>query len=271
MNVLIVDDDEGTAEALERTLELHGYRTHRVRTGSEALDQLDDAALVLLDLGLPDLEGHEVCRRIRTRSCVPVITVSGRTDELDRVMALHMGADDFITKPMGRHELIARIQAVSRRTAGCPLHGRALSPGAAGPEAALPAAPVPSPPELPAVPEAAPQQPPVPTDGELCAGALRVNLRTRKVLLDELEVRTTRKEFALLALLLEEPGVVLERHRIMARVWDENWFGSTRTLDVHVGSLRAKLGSTAWIETVRGVGYRLTVPTAATAGDGPRP
>ncbi|WP_016910028.1 response regulator transcription factor [Streptomyces xiaopingdaonensis] len=258
MNVLIVDDDKAAAEEMERTLSLHGHHTRRVRTGGEALDQLTGATLVLLELSLPDLKGHEVCRRIRARSCVPVITISGHTDELDRVMALHLGADDFITKPVGRHELIARIQAVFRRTAGCPEHDAGTT--AHVEDAEPPAAPAPSATVIPA-----PTQPPTATAGELRAGPLRVNLRTRKVLLEELEIRTTRKEFDLLALLLREPGIVLERRRIMAQVWNDNWAGSTRTLDVHIGSLRAKLGSTAWIETVRGVGYRLTVPAAAMA------
>lgn len=129
--VLIVEDDDGIAEALEQALTVHGYGTCRTGTGAAALEQLDDASLVLLDLGLPDLAGHEVCRRIRERSCVPVIALSGRADELDRVMALHMGADDFVAKPFGRYELMARIQAVFRRTGDCPRHDGA--PAAHGP------------------------------------------------------------------------------------------------------------------------------------------
>ncbi|MDQ8706925.1 response regulator transcription factor [Streptomyces sp. LHD-70] len=306
MNVLIVEDDDGVAEALEQTLEVHGHQAHRVCTGTEALGRLDGAELVLLDLGLPDLEGHEVCRRIRERSCVPVIALSGRTEELDRVMALHLGADDFMPKPVGRYELIARIQAVSRRAGGCAQHAAALVPATAVPAApAAPTAPplggpapvplpgpvsgpvsVPTPRPAPvaalpapvaapmsapaaavsgattAVPAAGPEAP-AGAGGPLRAGPLRLDPRTRKVFLNDAEVRITRKEFNLLAMLMEDPGTVMERQDIMARVWDENWFGSTRTLDVHVGSLRAKLGSTEWIETVRGVGYRMTVPDAA--------
>ncbi|MFJ7270848.1 response regulator transcription factor [Streptomyces sp. NPDC099050] len=260
--VLIVEDDDGIAEALEQALIVHGYATCIAGTGAAALEQLDDAALVLLDLGLPDLAGHEVCRRIRERSCVPVIALSGRAEELDRVMALHMGADDFVAKPFGRYELMARIQAVFRRSGDCPWHDGAAAangpaPGAgrvhvhdrvhdrvhghepgheAGREAGHEAG------------------------GILRAGPLSLDRRARKVYLDGTEVRITRKEFELLAMLLEEPGTVMERQDIMARVWDENWFGSTRTLDVHVGSLRSKLGSNDWIEAARGVGYRLTVP-----------
>ncbi|MFD5144259.1 response regulator transcription factor [Streptomyces sp. NPDC058401] len=244
--VLIVEDDDGIAEALEQALTVHGYATCIAGTGAAALEQLDDAALVLLDLGLPDLAGHEVCRRIRERSCVPVIALSGRADELDRVMALHMGADDFVAKPFGRYELMARIQAVFRRTGDCPRHHAAAD--ANEPETGPDPDPV------------GEHEPEHPAGAILRAGPLSLDRRTRKVYLDGAEVRITRKEFELLAMLLEEPGTVMERQDIMARVWDENWFGSTRTLDVHVGSLRGKLGSNDWIEAARGVGYRLTVP-----------
>ncbi|MGW1774654.1 response regulator transcription factor [Streptomyces sp. NPDC002104] len=252
--VLIVEDDDGIAEALEQALTVHGYATCIAGTGAAALEQLDDAALVLLDLGLPDLAGHEVCRRIRERSCVPVIALSGRAEELDRVMALHMGADDFVAKPFGRYELMARIQAVFRRSGDCPWHdGEAAANG-------------PAPGAGPVhvrdhvhdqVREHEQEQE---RDHLLRAGPLSLDRRARKVYLDGTEVRITRKEFELLAMLMEEPGTVMERQDIMARVWDENWFGSTRTLDVHVGSLRGKLGSNDWIEAARGVGYRLTVP-----------
>lgn len=256
MNVLIVEDDDGIAEALERVLERHGYQTHRVGTGAEALERFEQAHLVLLDLGLPDLDGQEVCRRIRESSCVPVITLSGRTDELDRVMALHMGADDFVMKPFSHYELVARIQAVLRRASPCVLHGS----GSVRAGAVSAAPPNPAPTRTPAAtPPAAEQGQPGP--GSLWAGPLEVDPRTRKVFLSGHEVHITRKEFDLLLVLMEDPGSVLERQDLMSRVWGENWFGSSRTLDVHVGSLRGKLGNPAWIETVRGVGYRLTAPT----------
>ncbi|MER5218571.1 response regulator transcription factor [Streptomyces sp. NPDC002838] len=284
MNILIVEDDDGVAEALKQTLGVHGYRAHRVGTGAEALEQFTGKALVLLDLGLPDLDGHEVCRRIRELSCVPVITLSGRTEELDRVMALHMGADDFVAKPFSRHELVARIRAILRRAEGCVHHEAergatvstpsfqpvpSLIPGqppmaspllvgassVAAPQAALPAARTLTGAEDPMAARTA--------QAPMLAGPIQLDPRTRKVFVHGGEVRITRKEFDLLTMLLEEPGAVVERQEIMSRVWDENWFGSTRTLDVHVGSLRTKLGSAEWIETVRGVGYRLAVPTAA--------
>ncbi|MCF2127107.1 response regulator transcription factor [Strepomyces sp. STD 3.1] len=291
MNVLIVEDDDGVAEALQETLGAHGFRTRRVATGAEALDHLAHVGLVLLDLGLPDLDGHEVCRRIREVSCVPVIALSGRTEELDRVMALHMGADDFVPKPFGRHELVARIRSLLRRAGGCALHGAGRPAAEGAPPhqpvppspvparntapatvAAPPAEPGPVPPPLPAPVAAMRSQtgsgepggePPRPEKAPLRAGPVQLDPRTRKVFVHGEEMRVTRKEFDLLTMLLEEPGTVVERQQIMSRVWDENWFGSTRTLDVHVGSLRTKLGNTHWIETVRGVGYRLAVPTAA--------
>ncbi|MCH0562247.1 MULTISPECIES: response regulator transcription factor [unclassified Streptomyces] len=242
--ILIVDDDDGMAEALVQTLAVHGYTPLRARTGAEALDLFGEASLVVLDLTLPDLAGHEVCRRIRERSCVPILAMSDRAEELDRVMAFHMGADAFAFKPVGGYELVARMQALFRRAGDCPRH-------TADEQA----------PAEPAETHASPDPPARPTGPDLLrAGPLRLDLRTRRVLLRDEEVAVTRREFDLLALLIEEPGTVRRRQDIMARVWDENWFGSTRTLDVHVGSLRTKLGSREWIETVRGIGYRLTVP-----------
>ncbi|WP_253208484.1 response regulator transcription factor [Streptomyces sp. YPW6] len=144
MNVLIVEDDDGVAEALEQALGVQGYHPRRVGTGAEALSSLADVSLVLLDLGLPDLDGHEVCRRIRERSCVPVIALSGRADELNRVMALHMGADDFIAKPFSRYELVARIQAVLRRAGGCLHHATGAGADPRPVPAPVPAAPEPA-------------------------------------------------------------------------------------------------------------------------------
>ncbi|MCF6524509.1 response regulator transcription factor [Streptomyces sp. JJ36] len=268
MNVLIADHDARTAEALEQVLGVHGYTLLGAASGAEALSRLDDAALVLLDLDLPDLDGHEVCRRIRERSCVPVIALSTRSDELDRVMALRWGADDVVPKPFSRYELVARMEAVLRRTAACRHH----TAGDGGPARTGPG-PLPVPAPVPASTLSgalsAGQGPGDPVPAPLRAGPLELDLRTRKVLLHGDEVRVTRKEFDLLALLLHEPGRVRERREIMYRVWDENWFGSTRTLDVHVGSLRSKLGSNEWIETVRGVGYRITVPVRPLAQPAP--
>ncbi|MBV7699852.1 response regulator transcription factor [Streptomyces sp. TRM70350] len=244
--VLIVDDDDGVAESLAQALTVHGFVPQRAATGADALDLLDDVSLVVLELALPDLAGHEVCRRIRERSCVPILAMSDRAEELDRVMAFHMGADAFAYKPVGSYELIARIQALFRRVGNCPWHEDHRT-------------------EPPTPDRGAPGTTPAASavtaaQDILRAGPLDLDLRTRTVALHGAEIPVTRREFDLLALLMEQPGTVHRRQDIMAQVWDENWFGSTRTLDVHVGSLRSKLGNREWIETVRGIGYRLVVP-----------
>ncbi len=215
MRVLVVEDDDAIAVPLVRGLEREGYAVTRVARGLDALAHTG-ADVVLLDLGLPDLDGREVCRRLRERSDVPVIVVSARSDEVDRVLALEMGADDYVVKPFGFRELVARIRAVSRRS---------------GLSAEEPQA--------------------------LRVGGLEVDLRTHRVALDGSEVPLTPKEFELLAFLAGDPGAVFSRSRILEEVWDPHWYGPSKTLDVHVASLRKKLGDPGWIETVRGVGFRL--------------
>lgn len=238
--VLIVDDDDDVADSLAQALTEHGFRPRRAAAGAEALDLLDDVSIVLLELSLPDLAGDEVCRQIREQSCAPILAMSSQAEEVDRVLAFHMGADAFAPKPLGSYELIARIHALLRRSCRCgarqPSAGEAADGGGSG----------------------------EPDAGHtLSTGPLQLDLRARTVVLHDKEIPVTRREFDLLALLIEQPGTVHWRRDIMARVWDENWFGSTRTLDVHVGSLRCKLGSREWIKTVRGIGYRLVVPAAA--------
>ncbi len=217
--MLLVEDDSTIAEPLIEGLEHEGFGVHWVRSGEEAL-AADSGDLVLLDLGLPDLDGREVCRRMRDHSGVPIIVVTARDDDVDRVLLLEMAADDYVVKPFGLRELVARIRAVHRRSAQA--------------EAADPA-------RLDTLP-------------------LRVDRRARRVWVDGDEVELTPKEFDLLALLTEEPGVARSREEIIARVWDENWWGPTKTLDVHIASLRRKLGSPQWIVTLRGVGYRFDPP-----------
>ena len=221
--LLVVEDDDAIAAPLLEGLEMDGFDVNRVRTGSEALAAAADADLVLLDLGLPDLEGTEVCRRLRSRSTVPIIVVTARGDEFDRVMLLELGADDYVVKPFGFRELLARIRAVRRRAALA-----AIAP----------------------VEREAPRR----------IGALTVDRRTRRVHLDGAEVHLTPKEFDLLATLADEPGAVHRREDLIAEVWDEHWWGPTKTLDVHVASLRKKLGDPRWITGIRGVGYRFEAP-----------
>lgn len=214
--LLVVEDDPTISEPLLEGLANEGFETIHARNAAQALGSFDRADFVLLDLGLPDLDGAEVCRRIRSKSDVPVIVVTARDDELDRVRLLEMGADDYVVKPFGFRELVARIRAVQRRT------------GSAGGQ----------------------------DRSAWMFGPLEIEPDARRVLVDGTEVNLTPREFDLLAYLAEEPGVARKREEILARVWDENWWGPTNTLDVHIASLRRKLGDRTLITTLRGVGYR---------------
>jgi DNA-binding response OmpR family regulator len=221
MRVLIVEDDEAIAVPLAKGLEREGLAVERVETGADALGNTAHFDVVLLDLGLPDRDGFDVCRELRARSDVPIIVVTARAEEVDRVVGLELGADDYIVKPFGFRELVARIRAVARRR--------------------------------------------VPRNdvGATDVGALAIDRRTRRVLLHDTELSLTPKEFDLLAFLADDPGAVRSRQELLEAVWDPHWYGPTKTLDVHVASLRKKLGDPAWIETVRGVGFRLcTLPSA---------
>jgi DNA-binding response OmpR family regulator len=214
VEILVVEDEDAIAGPLAEGLTREGFAVSRVATGREALDApLPD--LVLLDLRLPDIDGIEVCRELRSRSSVPIIVVSARGEEVDRVVGLELGADDYVVKPFGFRELLARIRAVMRRS------------GAASDEDVL------------------------------RAGALEVDLRSRRATLGGRELALTTKEFDLLAVLASDPGAVVERERLLREVWNTEWFGPTKTVDVHVASLRRKLGDPRWVETVRGVGLRL--------------
>ncbi len=215
--MLIVEDEDAIAAPLVEGLGREGHQVERVATGREALAAAD-MDVILLDLRLPDMDGYDVCRQIRAQSDVPIIMVTARGEESDRVIGLELGADDYIVKPFGIRELIARIRAVTRRS----------GPGRAAGE-----------PEM------------------LRSGALAVDLRSRRVTVDGADVALTTKEFDLLAVLAADPGAVVTRKQLLQEVWDTSWYGSTKTIDVHVASLRRKLGDVGWVETVRGVGFRL--------------
>jgi two-component system response regulator RegX3 len=215
VRVLLVEDDDAFAEPLVKGLGLEGFEVRRVATGAEAI-AAGEADVVLLDIGLPDLDGYEVCRRIRARSDVAILVLSARSAENDRVLGLELGADDYIVKPFGLAELVARIGAVSRRRVGATTR-------------------------------------PV----RLRVGDLEVDPRTHQVVLAGRPVEVTPTEFKLLALLATDPGAVLERQFILEQVWGHPWYGPTKTLDVHVASLRRKLGDPGWVEAVRGIGFRL--------------
>jgi DNA-binding response OmpR family regulator len=234
MRILLVEDDEHVADALAAALRQYGYDIAQAPTAAKALAAMDAPELILLDLGLPDLDGIELCRRMRSGSDVPIIVLTARTDEIDKVLGLNAGADDYIIKPYSLHELRARIEAVARRSCRCGMSTQSHDACCSADARSV-----------------------------VTADRLTVDLRTREVTLDDSPVQLTRKEFELLAMLVADPETVHTREAIIAQVWDENWYGSTRTLDVHIGALRQKLGSYDWIETSRGVGFRLGHPPAA--------
>jgi two-component system, OmpR family, response regulator RegX3 len=227
--ILIVEDEASIAEPFARLLRREGFETTVARTAAEALEaaRRTEPDLVLLDLALPDGDGRDVCRVLRGERDVPVIMVTARGTETDRVVGLELGADDYVVKPFSGAEVIARIRAVLRRTARTP---------------APPAAPI-------------------------RVHELDIDLAARRAVLAGRELELSRKEFDLLAELARNAGRVVTREDLMSRVWDENWFGSTKTLDVHMGWLRRKLGDEAadprYIHTVRGVGFRLSPPDGA--------
>ncbi|MEU0353072.1 response regulator transcription factor [Streptomyces sp. NPDC006237] len=234
MRVLVVEDDEHIAGPLVEGLQRFGHEVRHIREGAEAVVLARETDFVLLDLGLPDLDGHEVCRRVRQDSWVPVIAVTAREDELDRVLLLQAGADDYVVKPYSLRELLARMEAVSRRLRiGLERSGDSADGGE-------------------------------PSEGEVNRfGPLAVDLRARQATVNGRPVELTRREFDLLAALMADAGAVRLREDLINEVWDANWHGSTRTLDVHIGSLRSKLGGREWVQAVRGVGFRLAVPPAA--------
>ena len=233
--ILFVEDEPSIAEPFTRALVRAGFETTTVGTAAGALEWAArlDPDLVLLDLTLPDGDGREVCRELRRRGDVPIVMLTARGTETDRIVGLELGADDYVVKPFSGAEVIARIRAVLRRTSA----GAGGASAAAGRE-----------------------------DGDgadldvLRTGPLEVDAGARRAWLDGEELQLARKELDLLVRLMREAGQVVTREDLMADVWDVNWFGSTKTLDVHVGWLRRKLGddpaAPRFIHTVRGVGFR---------------
>jgi DNA-binding response OmpR family regulator len=247
--VLLVEDDDMIARPLTRTLEREGYDVDRVAEGLAAVDSLTTAPpdLLLLDLGLPDIDGLEVCRRAREGGFTGgIMILTARGGELDRVVGLDIGADDYLAKPFPLSELLARVRALLRRS------GSGVADAAVAPPR-----PYDSSPDARAgggTPAATPHGPAPSRRG------LRIDTRARRVWVGVEELTVSAKEFDVLALLDAEPGAVITRERLMDEVWDENWFGSTRTLDATVGRLRQKFDERqvpARISTVRGVGFRI--------------
>jgi len=221
--VLFVEDEDSISGPFSSTLKREGFEV----TVAESLAEARTAEafdLVLLDLMLPDGDGRDFARELRASgSEVPIIILTARGTELERVVGLELGADDYVVKPFSGAEVIARMRAVLRRV-----------------------------------------KPSTPAVKDLEVGSLRVELGARRVYLEGSELSLSRKEFDLLVELMSHAGEVVTREDLISRVWDENWFGSTKTLDVHVGWLRGKLGDDAsaprWVHTVRGVGFRFTGP-----------
>jgi two-component system, OmpR family, response regulator RegX3 len=221
--VLLVEDEESITAPLAEALSREGFEPLVAGTVAEALELAGSRTpdLVLLDLMLPDGSGLDVCRELRSRSAVPIIMLTARGEETDRVVGLEVGADDYVVKPFSARELIARIRAVLRRTASAPVAS---------------------------------------TEEVAKLGDVRVDRARRTASLADTQLELSRKEFDLLRLLVDNAGTVVTRERLIDEVWDTNWFGSTKTLDVHISGLRKKLrddpSTPRYIHTVRGVGFR---------------
>lgn len=220
IRVLLAEDDPAISEPLARALRREGYDVAVSDDGQRAFDAAQDHPdLVILDLGLPTVDGLEVCRRLRAEGrTAPILILTARADEVDTVVGLDAGADDYVTKPFRLAELLARVRALLRRTPGGP-------------------------------------------DED---GGIRIDAQARRAYINDDEVQLTAKEFDLLRVLLREQGKVVSREQLMREVWETQWFGSTKTLDMHVSVLRRKLGDDAtrprYITTVRGVGFRFERP-----------
>lgn len=241
MRLLIVEDDDAIAAPLVRAVQREGYDVTRVAAGQPALDHVaaGGADLVLLDLGLPDMDGLDVCRQLRTDGFDGgIVILTARAGELDRVVGLDVGADDYLAKPFSLSELLARVRALLRRSGRATAADAATGPGAAAVTTTTASAPSTAP----------------------AAHGFRVDRAARRAWVGEVELPLTAKEFDVLALLDDRHGDVVSRETLMAEIWDENWFGSTKTLDATIGRLRQKLqdgDAPVVLGTVRGVGFRL--------------
>ncbi len=222
MKILVVEDDPRISDVLEYALKADGYEVQTAQRGREATEiaRCSSPSLIVLDVGLPDIDGFEVCRVVRTFSDVPVIFLTSRSDEIDRVVGLEIGGDDYMVKPFSPRELLARIKAIRRR------NQRPDSSPASGSKSQLRYGPITIDPEK-----------------------FRIHCHGREIVL-------TAQEFKLLELLVRHPGRVFTREQVLNRAWSEDGLVADRTIDVHVKSLRRKFGDLEFIETVRGVGYR---------------
>ena len=222
MNILVVEDDPRISDVLEYALKAEGYEVQTAQRGREAAEiaRRSPPALIVLDIGLPDIDGFEVCRIVRTFSDVPVIFLTSRSDEIDRVVGLEIGGDDYMVKPFSPRELLARIKAIRRRNQR---------------------------------PEATPANA---SKSQFQYGPITVDTEKFRIHCQGREIALTAQEFKLLELLVRHPGRVFTREQVLDRAWGDGGFVADRTIDVHVKSLRKKFGDLEFIETVRGVGYR---------------
>jgi DNA-binding response OmpR family regulator len=219
-SILVVEDEQAIADLVRAYLRRDGFDVVWARSGEQALEELSrhPVRLVVLDIGLPGIDGFEVCRKLRGRTGVPILILSARDDEVDRVAGLEAGADDYVTKPFSPRELVARVKAILRRSAA----GGAVVEG-----------------------------------GALAVGDVELDRASRTVTAGGAPVELTSREFDLLEALLAHPGVVLSRDRLLELAWQGEFAGGTRTVDVHVAQLRSKLGRPDFVETVRGAGYKV--------------
>jgi DNA-binding response OmpR family regulator len=219
-SVLVVEDEASIASFVSLYLKKAGYNVKAVASGGDAIAQVEaeQPALIVLDLMLPDMDGIEVCRRIRQRKDIPILMLTARDEDVDKIIGLEVGADDYMTKPFNPRELVARVKSILRR----------------------------------AVPERR-----EPQERQLKHGQLEIDAGRREVHVDGKEVQLAPKEFDLLWELLDHRGLVLTRDQLLERVWGYTFAGDTRTVDVHVRQLRRKLGEASPIVTVWGVGYKV--------------
>jgi len=218
--ILVVDDEPSIIELARLYLEQEGYQVEAAASGQEALAKQNAAPpdLIVLDLMLPDVDGFEVCRQIRARSNIPILMLTARKEDVDKIVGLELGADDYLTKPFNPREFIARVRAILRR------YQTGARPG-----------------------------------NIIEIGKMRIDLSRHETTVNGQPIALRTKEFALLATFAENPGIVFSREKLLETVWGYDFYGETRTVDVHVNHLREKLtGSGVKIETMRGIGYKIT-------------
>jgi len=217
--ILVVDDEPNILELAKLYLEREGYRVEGVGNGNDALSKLSATkpALIVLDLMLPDIDGFEVCREIRKKSDIPILMLTARKEDIDKIVGLELGADDYLTKPFNPRELVARVKAILRRFQAGRRPGQAME-----------------------------------------VGNLRIDSARREVTVDGQPLKLRTKEFDLLATLAQNLEIVLTREQLLEMVWGSDYYGETRTVDIHINHLRDKIsGTSSSIETVRGIGYKM--------------